>query len=100
MVPQARDGVVGGWLLERDFALDAILDALGDVAGGGSAVVLLVGAAGIGKTALVQAAVRAGREGGFQGRLGGWELDGVWFAIRAVGAGYRAAWRLRRRRRC
>ncbi len=63
-VMAACDGVSGG-LLERDIALGAIMEALGDVERGGGAVVLLAGPAGIGKTSLVQAGRRAAQEAGF-----------------------------------
>lgn len=56
----------GEQLLERDVALGAISDALGDVERGGGAVVLLAGTAGIGKTSLVQAGRRAAQEAGFR----------------------------------
>jgi DNA-binding CsgD family transcriptional regulator len=60
-------GDVGpGDLLEREIALGAISEALGDVGRGGGAVVLLVGPAGIGKTSLVQAGTRAALQAGFR----------------------------------
>jgi DNA-binding NarL/FixJ family response regulator len=52
----------GQALLERDAALATINQRLGDVTAGGGSLLLLEGPAGIGKTRLVQAAGRRGRE--------------------------------------
>ncbi len=60
-----HDGSGGGWLLERDVALEAITAALGEVEGGGGVVVLFSGRAGVGKTSLLREGKRAAREAGF-----------------------------------
>ncbi len=53
-----------GELLERDVALDAIADALEAVCAGRGQVMLLIGAAGIGKTSLIRRAMRAASAAG------------------------------------
>jgi DNA-binding CsgD family transcriptional regulator/tetratricopeptide (TPR) repeat protein len=65
IVTGAHDGG-GGSLLERDVALGAMMDAMGTVERGGGAVLLLEGAAGIGKTSLMQAGRSAARKAGFR----------------------------------
>ena len=50
-------------LLERDSAVAALDAALAEAAGGAGRVVLVAGEAGIGKTALVDAASRASGRG-------------------------------------
>ncbi len=56
----------GGSLLERDVALGVMMDTLGAVEQGGGAVLLLAGAAGIGKTSLMRAGRRAALQAGFR----------------------------------
>lgn len=62
----AEPGVAAGSLLERDAALRAIVDAQGAVSRGNGATVFVQGAAGIGKTSLIDVGRLAAQAAGFR----------------------------------
>ena len=55
----------GPWLVERDAAINAVVGALDVVAGGSGAALFVVGAAGMGKTSVLEVARRRAKLAGF-----------------------------------